>query len=66
MSALSDWLANPVIQVHISRSDEVKDLVARNDFLEQEVLRLQSLYGQECNFNMRLQELLQEHKINWR
>ena len=66
MSALSDWLANPVIQVQLSNSGEVQALKERNDYLEQEVLRLQSLYGQECNYNMRLQEILQEHGIKWR
>lgn len=66
MSALSDWLANPTVHLRISPSEEMEALKKRNEFLENELLRLQSLYGRECNISMRLQELLASHGIKWR
>lgn len=66
MSALDDWLANPTVKVVLASPEEHEVLKARIAELESEVLRLRSLYGQECDINMRLADLLRSHGIRWR
>ena len=66
MSALSDWFANPVLKIKFEDSDEVTAIKQQLDKLELEKLRLQSLYAQECEINMRLMDILRSHGIKWR
>ena len=66
MSALTEWLAHPYIEVRITDTSKVKEMRKQIETLEREVLRLRALYGQECNINMRLQELLKRHGVEWR
>lgn len=61
--SLNEWLANPRIEVLVTDSAEVKALRERCNALEDEVLRLQALYGKECNYNMMLQDCLKHHGI---
>ena len=66
MSALSDWLSNPVLKIKFEDSDEVAEIKRQMEKLELEKLRLQSLYAQECEINMRLMDILRSHGIKWR
>lgn len=66
LARLSDWLRSPVIEVRISPADELASLRDKVNSLELENLKLQTLYGQECNLNMRLQDILKDNGIDWR
>lgn len=66
MASLSDWLSKPFIEIRITPSDELAKLRSRVSYLEAELVKVQALYGKECNYNMRLLEILRDNGIDWR
>lgn len=65
-SDLAAFLSNPTVTVRILPADELQRVQERCQYLENEVLRLQSLYGQEVYLNGRLTDILQSHNIKWK
>ena len=73
LSELLRWLSDPRVELVLTPSDEVQRLRAEVDMLHSqidglllELKRTRTLYGQECNRNMLLEDVLRSHNIHWR
>lgn len=73
LSELLRWLSDPRVELVLTPSDEVQRLRAEVDMLHSqiddlllELKRTRTLYGQECNRNMLLEDVLRAHDIHWR
>lgn len=56
------WI--PVIEVRLSKASDVQALQDENDRLRRERDFLRSQYMNECEANLRLEDILREHGIS--
>lgn len=56
------WI--PVIEVRLSKASDVQALQDENDRLRRERDFLRSQYMNECEVNLRLEDILREHGIS--
>lgn len=57
---------HPVIEVRLAKAAVVAALEADNERLTCELVQLRSLYANECEINLRLEDILREHGISSR
>lgn len=63
---LASWFRHPRVEVSVCPSPEFEELQRKCVALQSELDRVRSLYYAECEYNFRLQDLLQSHGIPWR
>ena len=57
---------HPVIEVRLAKAADVAALESENEILRRECDFLRSQYMNECEINLRLEDLLREHGISSR
>ena len=57
---------HPVIEVRLAKAAVVAALEADNERLTRELDQLRSLYANECEINLRLEDILRAHGISSR
>lgn len=57
---------HPVIEVRLAKTADVIALEEENERLRRERDFLRSQYANECEVNLRLEDILREHHIKWR
>ena len=55
---------HPVIEVRLAKASDISALEAENERLRRERDFLQSQYMNECEINLRLEDILREHGIS--
>lgn len=70
---LARWLRSPEVHIKVSNADDVQRLQAEVELLHSQVddlmvqlQRTQSLYSQECTYNMYLQDKLRSLGVDLR
>lgn len=63
LSALSDWLRKPVIEVRVAEAKEITELKEKCERLRQEADRATYLYSQEVAINLELEDELRRRGI---
>lgn len=64
LSALADWLHNPVIEIRLTDSDTVKQLEEKVDTLQAENHRLALQYMREVEYSMKANDKLKENGLS--
>lgn len=57
---------HPVIEVRLAKASDISALEAENERLRRERDFLRSQYMNECEINLRLEDVLREHGISFR
>lgn len=57
---------HPVIEVRLAKASVISALEAENERLRRERDSLMSQYTNECEVNLRLEDILREHGISFR
>lgn len=57
---------HPVIEVRLAKASDISALEAENERLRRERDFLRSQYMNECEINLRLEDILREHGISFR
>lgn len=57
---------HPVIEVRLAKASDISSLEAENERLRRERDFLRSQYMNECEINLRLEDILREHGISFR
>ena len=57
---------HPVIEVRLAKASDISALEAENERLRRERDFLRSQYMNECEVNLRLEDVLREHGISFR
>ena len=63
LSALSDWLRKPTVEVYISEAKEVTELKQKVEKLQAEADRAMYMYSQEVSINLQLEDELRRRGI---
>lgn len=63
LSALSDWLRKPTVEVQISEAKEVTELKQKVEKLQAEADRAMYMYSQEVSINLQLEDELRRRGI---
>lgn len=63
LSALSDWLRKPTLEVQIAEAKEVTELKQKVEKLQAEADRAMYMYSQEVSINLQLEDELRRRGI---
>ncbi len=64
VSLLRDFLAHPVIEIHVCDAVEMKVLKSENEALKSDLKRTEVAYHRECQQSMRYLDELRKHDIS--
>lgn len=64
VSLLRDWIAHPVVEIHVCDAVEVKLLKSENEALKSDLKRVEAAYSRECQLAMRYLDTLRKHDIS--
>lgn len=66
MSAVTEWLKNPVIHVRITNDNDVEYLQNELEIAKRRAAEAEGRYQQELIWNLRLQDILKKYGIKER
>lgn len=63
LSALSDWLRKPTIEVQVAEAKEITELKQKVEKLQREADRAMYMYSEEVSINLQLEDELRRRGI---
>lgn len=64
LSRIADFLAHPVIEIHVSDSKRIEELEAQVDQLRSAYQSVEFRYSAECEDNLRMRDIIRAHGIS--